>query len=192
MNAQTSLPTQASTTRGGTYTLDAGHSDVGFSVRHMMVSNVRGSFHAFSGTVTWDPTRPEATRIDVAIDVASIDTREPKRDEHLRSADFFDAEKYPKMTFTSRRATPRRGGGVDVVGDLTIRGTTREITLVVDDIAPEHADPWGNVRSGATAKATIRRSDFGMRWNAALEAGGVLVGDEIKIAIEAELIRDRS
>jgi polyisoprenoid-binding protein YceI len=172
----------------GRFALDAAHSNVGFSVRHMMISNVRGQFGKLTGEVSYDPERPEQTRLSVTVDVASIDTREEKRDAHLRSADFFDAEGHPHMTFVSRQAR-RRGEGLELVGDLTIRGTTREVTLAIDDITPEHTDPWGGRRIGATARGKIRRSDFGMRWNAALEAGGVLVGDEVKIEIEAQLVR---
>jgi len=175
-------------TAAGTFALDASHSRVGFAVRHMMISNVRGEFQKLSGTVTYDPTRPEATKVDVKIDVASINTREEKRDAHLRSADFFDAETFPHLTFVSKSAQ-RRSRGLDVVGDLTIHGTTHEVTLAVEDITPERTDPYGNKRLGASGRTKIRRSDFAMRWNAALEAGGVLVGDEVSIELEVELIR---
>ena len=170
------------------WTLDAAHSHVSFSVRHMMISNVRGEFQTVAGEVSYDPARPEATRLAVTVDVASINTREPKRDAHLRSADFFDVAQHPKMTFVSKGAR-RRGDGLELEGELTIRGTTRPVTLAVEDITGEHTDPWGNRRIGASARTKIRRSDFGMRWNAALETGGVLVGDEIAIQIEVELIR---
>jgi polyisoprenoid-binding protein YceI len=189
-NVQTQNQPQATPAplSAGRFTLDAAHTNVGFSVRHMMISNVRGQFGKVSGEVSYDPARPEQTRLSVTVDVGSIDTREEKRDAHLRSADFFDAEAHPQMTFVSRQVR-RKGEGLELVGDLTIRGTTREITLAVDDITPEHTDPWGGRRIGATARGKIRRSDFGMRWNAALEAGGVLVGDEVKLEIEAQLIR---
>jgi polyisoprenoid-binding protein YceI len=173
---------------GGTrWTIDGDHSHLGFSVRHMMISNVRGEFQKVSGEVTYDRQRPEASRVSVAIDVGSIHTREEKRDAHLRSADFFDVENHPQMTFVSR-SVGRRGSGLEVVGDLTIRGTTRQVVLSVDEVTPEHTDPWGNRRVGASARTKIRRSDFGMRWNAALEAGGVLVGDEVSIQLEVELV----
>jgi|SRR4051794_33194340 polyisoprenoid-binding protein YceI len=172
----------------GTFAIDASHSHVGFAVRHMMVSNVRGEFTKLAGTVSYDPAQPEATRVDVKIDVASLNTREEKRDAHLRSGDFFDAENFPHITFVSKSAR-RRDDGLEVVGDLTIHGTAREVKLAVDDITAEHTDPWGGKRIGASARTKIRRSDFGMRWNAALEAGGVLVGDEISIELEVELIR---
>ena len=181
-SAQKQAPT------AGRFTLDSAHSHVGFAVRHMMVSNVRGEFTKLAGTVSYDPAKPEATQVEVNIDVASVNTREEKRDAHLRSADFFDAEKFPHITFVSKRAR-KHAGGLELSGDLTIHGTTREVTLAVEDITPEHTDPWGGKRIGASARTKIRRSDFGMRWNAALEAGGVLVGDEISVNLEVELIR---
>lgn len=170
------------------YTLDASHSHVGFSVRHMMISNVRGEFTKLAGEVNYDPHRPEATRINVTVDVDSINTREEKRDAHLKSADFFDAANFPHITFHSK-STRRTDDGLEVTGDLTIHGTTREVKLAVEDVTPEFADPFGFRRLGASARTKVRRSDFGMKWNAALEAGGVLVGDEISIQIEVELTR---
>lgn len=170
------------------WTLDASHSHAAFSVRHLMISNVRGEFRTLSGEASYDPARPEAASITVRIEVASINTREEKRDAHLRSADFLDAESHPHITFTSRRFV-RKGDGFEVTGDLTIRGTTREVVLAVDEITGEQTDPWGNRRVGATAKTKIRRSDFGVTWNAALETGGVVVGDEVSITLDVELIK---
>lgn len=169
------------------WTIDPTHTSVGFGVRHMMITNVRGEFRKIAGEVAFDPARPEASRVSATIDVASIDTREEKRDAHLRSADFFDAEHHPEMTFVSRRVRAK-GEGYEVAGDLTIRGTTREVTLVVEGVTAAHTDPWGHRRIGASARAKIRRSEFGMTWNAALEAGGVLVGDEISIQIDVSLV----
>jgi polyisoprenoid-binding protein YceI len=173
------------------WTLDPGHSAVGFSVRHLMITNVRGEFARFRGDVTYDPARPEATRIDATIEVASLDTRELKRDADLRSPLFFDAESHPAMTFVSKSARPAAGGdeGLDVIGDLTIRGVTREVTLSVRDVALAPADMRGNPRIGATATAKIKRSDFGMTWNKALETGGVVVGDVVTITLEASLVK---
>ena len=176
-------------TIAGRYALDAAHSHVGFSVRHLMISNVRGEFPRVTGEISYDAARPEATTMSVSIEVASVNTREEKRDAHLRSADFFDVENHPTMTFVSKSALRGKDGGLDLLGDLTIRGTTREITLAIEDITPEQVDPWGGKRLGATAHARILRSDFGMTWNGVLEAGGFLVGDEVKILIEAELVR---
>jgi polyisoprenoid-binding protein YceI len=190
MNTTTIQGTQQQTSTAAKYTLDASHSSATFSVRHLMISNVRGEFQKLSGSAVYDPSKPAATRLEATIEVASINTREPQRDAHLKGADFFDVEKYPNITFVSRRATPK-DGGLEIVGDLTIRGTTREVTLEVADITPEHKDPWGNLRIGATASTKIKRSDFGMTWNAALEAGGVVVGDEVKIHLEVELVKDK-
>ncbi len=170
------------------WTLDASHTSVGFTVRHMMITNVRGELGSVAGEVVFDPKNLGAAKVRATIDVASINTREAKRDEHLRSADFFDVESHPQMVFESREVRAK-GDGYEIVGDLTIRGTTREVVLSVDDVTGEHTDPWGNKRIGASAKGKIRRSEFGMTWNTALEAGGVLVSDEVKIHIEASLIK---
>ena len=170
------------------WVVDASHTTVGFSVRHMMITNVRGEFGKVTGEVLFDPSRPEASKVSATVDVASINTREEKRDAHLRSADFFDVESHPQMSFESR-SVRRSGDGYEVVGDLTIRGTTREVKLQVEDVTAEHTDPWGQRRIGASAKAKIRRSEFGMTWNAALEAGGMLVGDEVTILLDVSLVK---
>src|SRR5690606_6430943 len=169
------------------YVLDPAHTEIGFKVRHMMVSWTRGLFGSFEGTVEYDAANPEGISINVSVDVESIDTKAPDRDKHLRSADFFDVENHPKMTFVSRSAKLRGEGALDVEGDLTIRGVTRPITLEVRDLGPLHKDPWGNLVRGAEAKARISRKDFGLNWNTALETGGVLVGDEVHIEVGAEL-----
>jgi polyisoprenoid-binding protein YceI len=156
----------------------------------MMITNVKGEFAKFEGEVKYDAKRPEAAKVSVSIDVASITTRDEKRDAHLRSADFFDAQQFPTITFQSRRTT-LKGGSLQVAGELSIHGTTRDVTLTVSDLTEEHADPWGNLRIGASAKTKVKRSDFGMQWNGALEAGGVLVGDEVTIQIEVSLVRSK-
>ncbi len=171
------------------YQIDPAHSSAQFSIRHMMISNVRGEFTKLSGTVAYDPANPAESRIDAEIEVASIETREPQRDAHLRSADFFDAEKFPVLSFHSKALVPAGDGEWKMKGDLTIHGVTREVILDVDGPTPEAKDPWGNLRIGATATTRLSRKDFGLTWNAALEAGGVLVGDEVKIAIDIEAIR---
>jgi polyisoprenoid-binding protein YceI len=171
------------------WTIDPAHTSVTFGVKHMMVSTVRGEFQKITGTVLWDPSRPEASSIEATIDVASINTREEKRDAHLRSADFFDVEKFPTIEFKSRGVGRKKDGAVEVLGDLTIHGVTRVVALEVEGPTTEHADPWGFIRIGASARAVIRRSDFGMTWNTLLEAGGVVVGDEIKLQLEVELQR---
>jgi polyisoprenoid-binding protein YceI len=171
------------------WTLDPGHSTVGFSVRHMMITNVRGVFARFRGEVDYDPARPEATRIDAAIEVASIDTREGKRDSDLRGPLFFDAESHPLMTFKAKCARPAGDGAIDVTGDLTIRGTTREVTLAVREITGPAVDLRGNTRIGATATVRVQRSEFGMTWNKALETGGVVVGDAVTITLDVSLVK---
>jgi polyisoprenoid-binding protein YceI len=192
MQTTTANQNETNRAKSNEWTIDAAHSHVGFSVRHLMISNVRGEFTKLSGSVTWDPARPDATRLDVEIDVASINTREEKRDAHLRSADFFDAEQYPTITYRSRGVGRNKGDGhIEVVGDLTIHGVTRVVVLDVEGPTPEQNDPWGNARIGATARTVIKRSDFGMTWNSALETGGVLVGDDIKIELEVELTKNK-
>jgi polyisoprenoid-binding protein YceI len=156
----------------------------------MMITNVKGEFEKFEGEVSYDPTQPAAAQVRASIDVASITTREEKRDQHLRSADFFDAAQFPTITFQSRRAS-RKGGSLEIEGELSIHGTTRDVTLIVSDLTEEHTDPWGNLRIGASAKTKVKRSDFGMQWNNVLEAGGVLVGDEVTIQIEVSLVRSK-
>lgn len=170
------------------WALDTAHSVVGFSVRHMMVANVRGEFRSFTADLQFDPADLSTGSVKATIETASIHTREEKRDAHLRSPDFFDAEKYPQLTFVSKSVT-RHGDGWKVLGDLTIRDQTHEVTLNVENPTPEVKDPWGNAKVGITASTKIKRSQWGLSWNAALEAGGVLVGDEITIHLELELSR---
>ncbi len=188
---QSGAEQRAASSKETSWNLDASHSNATFSVRHMMVSNVRGEFQKLAGSVKGDLARPETLRIEATIDVGSINTRDAQRDTHLRSADFFDVEKYPSITFVSK-SVRRASDVLEVTGDLTIHGTTREVVLDVDGPTPEHKDPWGNVRIGASAKTKIKRSDFGMTWNAVLDAGGILVGDEIKIELDLELIKAAS
>lgn len=171
------------------YVIDPSHTSVGFTVRHLMVTKVRGSFEKVSGTVKYDPNEPEKIVIDATIDAASINTREAKRDEHLRSPDFFDVAKHPTLTFKSKKAKVLGKGKLEVIGDLTIRGVTKEVTLQVEGLDQEIKDPWGNVRRGATATTRINRKDFGLAWNQVLETGGVMVGEDVDIQIDVELIR---
>ena len=170
----------------GTWELDASHSTIGFSVRHLGISKVRGVFSTFSGTVEV-AEEPTGSAVQVVVDVASIDTKDANRDEHLRTNDFFSAPEHPTMTFAS---TSIAGGGTQwlVTGDLTIRGVTHRITLdtTFEGLA---TDPWGGDRAAFSATAEVDREDFGMTWNAALETGGVLVGKKVKVEIEAELVR---
>lgn len=170
------------------YTIDGSHSKAHFTVRHMMVSNVRGEFSKMTGKIEYDEKKPEAIQISATIDVNSINTGEPKRDAHLKSPDFFDAARYSEITFRSKSAR-KTAHGLAVTGDLTIHGVTKEVVLQVEGPAAEIRDPWGNLRRGATATTKINRKDFGLTWNAALETGGVVVGDEVSITIDVEAIR---
>jgi len=172
-----------------TYEIDPSHSSAQFKVRHLMVSNVRGEFGHISGTVVIDEVDVTRSSVDVSIDASTVNTHDAKRDEHLRSADFFDVATYPAITFKSKRVQPAKGGDLFVTGDLTIRGITREVTLDVEPLSAEINDPWGNVKRGASARARINRKDFNVVWNAALDGGGVLVGDDIAITLEIELGR---
>jgi polyisoprenoid-binding protein YceI len=189
MNSTTTASTKATPTTTTRWTIDPGHSAVGFSVRHLMITNVRGEFEKFRGDVTYDAAHPEATRIDATIEVASLNTREAKRDSDLRSPLFFDAENHPAITFVSKSARAAGEGNLEVTGNLTIRGTTHEVTLSVRDISAPQVDMRGSPRIGATAEAKIKRSDFGMTWNKALDTGGVVVGDVITITLEVSLMK---
>ena len=171
--------------------IDNAHSQVEFSVRHMMISNVRGRFETFSGTVEFDEADPARSTVDVQIDAASVNTREPRRDGHLKSPDFFDVEKYPYITFKSTRVEPTGKNSGKIVGDLTIRDVTREVVLDVD-YSGLAKSPWGTTSAGFSAETKISRKEWGLNWNQALETGGVLVGDEIKIAIELEIVRQEA
>jgi polyisoprenoid-binding protein YceI len=177
-------------TTNAIWTIDPLDSTVGFGIRHFMVATVRGVFREVSGTVRYDPAHPEATEIRVDIPTASIDTRVPQRDEHLRAADFFDAETYPTITFRSTRARVDGANVLEVFGDLTIRGTTREVAFVVPEISGRQKDHRGSVRRGASATAKIKRSDFGIKYNVALEAGGIGIGDEVSITLDVSLVED--
>ena len=170
------------------YTIDPGHSTAGFKGRHLMVANLRGEFSGVTGTVVFDAGAPENSRVEARIDATTIHTRDEQRDAHLKSADFLDVEKFPAITFVSKKIAGA-GGEWKVTGDLTIHGVTKEVTLDVEGPAPEAKDPWGNVKSGASAVTRISRKDFGMEFNMVLETGGVMVGDEIAITLELELLR---
>ena len=169
-----------------TWTIDPAHSNIEFGVRHLMISTVKGRFADFSGTIQLDPHDLTSAKLDATIHTASIDTRAADRDSHLRSADFFDVEKHPTLTYVSRRIE-KVGDDYRITGDLTIRGVTREVPLAVS-LEGQVKDPWGNQRMAFAATTRISRTDFGLVWNAALETGGVVVGDEVKISIEVELI----
>jgi polyisoprenoid-binding protein YceI len=188
-NSATATPATRTRTQDGqktTWIIDAAHTNVGFSIKHLMISTVRGSFTQAQGTVKVDENDPTTAEIDITIATASVTTRDEKRDAHLRSPDFFDAERFPTMTFRSKRVERASGDSFRVIGDLTIRDVTKEVGLDVE-LLGRVKDPWGNEKAGFEATTKINRSDYGLTWNAALETGGVLVGDEVKISIEAEL-----
>ena len=170
------------------YQIDPSHSTVGFSVKHMMIAKVHGAFDKVSGRLTYDPASPSKSSIEVSIEAASINTREPQRDTHLRGSDFFDVEKYPMLSFKSTRVEGS-GGELKVTGDLTIHGVTRSVTLDVEGPSDELKDPWGNAKIGASATTKIKRKDFGLTWNAALETGGFLVGDDVTITLDIQFVR---
>lgn len=172
-----------------TWQIDPSHSRVGFKVRHMMVSWVQGQFHDVAGTVEYDPANPAATKADVTVQIASVDTNEEKRDAHLVSADFFDAATHPTMTFRNATVRKAKGDQVELQGDLTIRGVSQPVTLVVTGLGQPVTDAWGNYRVGASASATIDRQAFGVSWNDTMDAGGVVVGDEVQLVIDVELTR---
>lgn len=171
-----------------TWKIDPAHSEINFSVRHMMISNVRGRFEKFDGTVEFDAENPENSSVEVEIDAASINTREEKRDNHLRSPDFLDVEQYPYMTFKSKLIEQTGEDSGRIIGDLTVRDQTHEVVLDVD-YAGMAKSPWGTTSAGFSATTKINRKQWGLNWNQALETGGVLVGDELKINIELEIVK---
>jgi len=175
----------ATTTATRTYKIDKSHSEAIFQVRHL-VTKVRGRFTDFEGAIEYNDAMPEASTVNFTIKAASVNTAENDRDNHLRSADFFDVEKYPDITFHSKRMS-KRGDGYDVVGDLTIHGVTKEVTLPVAHMG-KAKDPWGGERIGFEAETTLNRKDYGLNWNAMLEAGGFLVGDEVKVSLEIQAV----
>lgn len=180
------LPVIAS---AATWTIDPDHSNVGFKVRHLMVSNVKGHFDKHTGTVEINDQDITKSRVEVTIDTSSINTNVQKRDDHLRSADFFDVAKFPTMTFVSKKVAKAGKDRLKVTGDLTLHGVTKQVVLDVDALSRESKDPWGAIRRGTTASTKINRKDFGLVWNKALETGGVAVGDEVLITLEIEMIK---
>ena len=172
-----------------TWNIDPVHTMAEFKVRHMMITNVKGHFTGVTGVLTLDEQDITKSHVEASIDAASINTREADRDTHLKSADFLDVEKFPKLTFTSTRVTSTGEGELQVEGDLTIHGVTRKVVFTVEGPTPPGKDPWGNTRIGLTATTKINRKDFGLTWNAALETGGILVGDEVTITFDVEAIK---
>jgi polyisoprenoid-binding protein YceI len=172
-----------------TWNVDPVHSIAEFRVKHMMISNVRGQFTGVTGSLTFDESNLTQSRVEASVDVATINTHDPQRDTHLKSPDFFDVEKFPALTFNSSRVTRHADGHIAVAGPLTIHGITRETEFTVEGPTPPVKDPWGNSRIGVTATTRINRADFGLTFNAALETGGVLVGEEVSITLELEFVK---
>jgi polyisoprenoid-binding protein YceI len=177
---------QAATT---TWNIDPAHSTAEFKVRHMMITNVKGQFPAIRGVITLDENDVTNSRVESSIQADSINTREGDRDNHLKSADFLHVEKFPSLSFVSTRITRAGDGELEVEGDLTIRGVTRKVVFDVEGPTPPAKDPWGNTRIGLSATTKINRKDFGLTWNAALETGGILVGDEVTITLDVEAVK---
>jgi polyisoprenoid-binding protein YceI len=171
------------------FTFDTVHSNVGFSVRHLMISKVHGRFTKWTGALSLDEAQPAASSVTVDIETAGIDTKEPQRDDHLRSADFLDVANFPKITFRSARVEKVDDEHYKIVGDLTIHGATREVTLNTEYLGRQK-DPWGGERVGFSAKTAIDRSDFGLVFNIPLEGGGVVVGERVEITLDIETVKE--
>jgi len=180
----------SATAQTSTWTIDPKHSTAQFTVRHLAISNVSGNFTNVTGTIDLNEKDITQSQVSAVIDVSSVDTRVSDRDKDLRSPNFFDVEKYPTIEFKSKRIV-NSGGKLQVIGDLTMHGTTREVTLDVDGPTPELNDPWGNVRRGFSASTTLNRKDFGLTYNHALKTGEAVVGDNVKIQIDLELIKKK-
>jgi polyisoprenoid-binding protein YceI len=172
-----------------TWKLDPAHSSAEFKVKHMMISNVKGTFSGLTGTLSEHTVDSTLSTIDASVDVSTVSTGDAQRDAHLKSADFFDVANYPTMTFKSTNVERKGDAEYRVTGDLTLHGVTKPVTLAVDGPTAPAKDPWGNTRIGLSATAKINRKDFGLSWNAALEAGGFLVGEDVHISIEAQFIK---
>ncbi len=170
-----------------TWTIDPAHSEASFAVKHLMISTVKGNFRNISGTISLDESNPAASHVEAEIDAASIDTRQEQRDAHLRSADFFDVATYPALTFRSTKVEAIAEGRFRVAGDLTIRDVTKPVVLDVEETG-RGKDPWGGERVGYSATTKFDRSDFGLTWNQALETGGFVVGDEIKVTLDVQAV----
>ena len=184
-SSATALP-QTSTT---VWNIDPAHTTAEFKVKHMMIANVKGHFSKVSGVLTLDESRLSNSHVEATIEAGSLETRDGQRDAHLKSADFFDVEKFPTLHFKSTSISLVRDGELAVEGDLTIRGVTRKTRFSVEGPTPPTKDPWGNTRVGVSATTRINRKDFGLTWNAALETGGILVGDDVTITLEAEFVK---
>lgn len=187
MPETTAAPQTATTTT--TWNIDPAHSVAEFKVKHMMISNVKGQFSKLSGALVLDESNLRNSRVDVNIEAASIHTADAQRDAHLKSPDFFDVEKFPALTFKSQGIRIVRDGELSVEGDLTIHGVTRKVNFAVEGPTPPSKDPWGNTRVAVWATTKINRKDFGLTWNAALETGGILVGEEVTLTLETQFVK---
>jgi polyisoprenoid-binding protein YceI len=183
------MSTATTAASAATYTIDPAHSSAGYKVRHLMVAYVRGGFSGITGDVVFDPANPANTKINASIDATTLHTHDEKRDAHVKGADFFDVAKYPTITFVSKRVVPDGKYQWKVTGDLTLRGVTKEITLDVESAPAEAKDPWGNLRSGASAETVIKRSEFGLAFNAPLETGGFMLSDDVHLHVDVEMIK---
>jgi len=181
-----SLPASAV---ASTWKIDPAHSSAQFAVKHLAISTVRGAFSAVNGSITFDDKDVTKSTVDVTIDVNSVDTRQPDRDKDLKSDKFFDAANYPSITFKSTKVEQAGAGKLKVTGDLTIRGTTKSVVLDVDGPTAPMKDPWGNNRAAASATTKVNRQDYGVKWNAKLDNGGVVVGDDVAIVIDVEMVQ---
>jgi len=171
------------------WNIDPVHSAAQFKVKHMMISNVTGEFTSVKGSLLFDPENLANSRVEAEIDAATINTRDAQRDTHLKSADFFDVEKFPTLSFRSTNVSKKADGELVVTGGLTIHGVTRNVTFAVEGPSEPAKDPWGNTRLGLSATTRINRKDFGLTWNAALETGGILVGDEVTITLDIQFVK---
>jgi polyisoprenoid-binding protein YceI len=189
MSTTTTPQAAATKPASTTWNLDPIHSVAEFKVKHLMISNVKGQFANITGVLTLDESDPSNSRVEASIEAASVNTRDAQRDTHLKSEDFFHAEKFPKLSFTSTRITRTGNGELAVAGDLTIRGVTRNLLFTVEGPTPPAKDPWGNTRLGLSATTKINRKDFGLTWNAALEAGSILVADDVTITLDVQFVK---
>ena len=180
------FPAAAATT---TWQIDPAHTAAGFAVKHLMISTVRGQFKGVTGTVVWDDQDVSKSTIDVTIDATTVDTSEPMRDKDLKSEKFFDVAKYPTITFKSKKIENVSAGKLKVTGDLTIHGATKEVVLDIEGPSNTVKDPWGNTRVAASATTKVNRQDYGVKWNASIDGGGVVVGDDVNITIDLEMTK---
>jgi polyisoprenoid-binding protein YceI len=183
------IATAPEVTAATTWNIDPVHSHAEFKVRHMMISNVKGEFKGVTGTLNLNSADPTKSGVEVSIDAATINTGDAQRDAHLKSADFFDAERFPTLNFKSNRVAKNEDGALTVAGDLTIHGVTRKVVFQVEGPSEPMKDPWGNTRIGLSSTTRISRKDFGLTWNTALETGGFMVGDEVNITLDIQFIK---